>query len=172
MNKRYEVSENTTLMLEKVFNKLKEFLPESYRKIQLGLVFTDIPAYKTYQGGYATLSTINIGTEYVNTYKKEIAYAEILAHELGHHVLGHIHVGQVRQVTPQEEQDADHFGMFLCELAGYGRKDYIDWFEEFETGEFRADKLTAKHIEEHGTGSERIEKLKIQDRYLKNIDNF
>ncbi len=168
MKNRYAVSHLNRI--EKVFNKLKRFLPKSYHEIQLGAVFSKSKSYATYQGGYATLSTINIGTEFLNKYTDEISMAEMLAHELGHHVMGHIHVGFHRQVTPQEEQDADHFGMFLCELAGYARSEYLTWFKQFEDD--RAKTLSKKHQQEHGTGSERLARLALQDKYLTNIDNF
>lgn len=171
MSKRYSVDQKKVKKLEKVFKKLVSCLPKSYHNIQIGLVFTDLPGvYNTYQGGYAVNSTINIGTEYLNEAPNEIAIAEIVAHELGHHVLGHVCRLGDGEIQPGMEQDADHFGMMLCELAGYKRTDYIQWFKEFEAR--RASTLSEKHIREHGTGNQRIKRLEDQDIYLKELENI
>lgn len=170
MSKRYQVKEKQVRRINKVFNHLKKHLPKAYHAIQLGLVFTEMKNYKTYQGGYAVEGTINIGTEFVNVYKTEPELASILGHELGHHVLGHMTIdGEERSITPPEEQDADQFGMFLCELAGYKRKDFIDHCRKFEKK--RKKTLTAKHKKEHGSGDERVERLEEQDKYLTNLSN-
>jgi hypothetical protein len=169
-SKRFSVAAKNSIRLLAIFNKLKKFLPKAYRNIQIGLVLTETEDYKTYQGGYAVPCTINIGSEYLNTYPTDIALAEILAHELGHHVMGHVLIQRDREITPQEEQDADHFGMFLCELAGFHREEYITWFERFEND--REKTLSKKHIQEHGTGNERLKRLKDQSKYLNSIGDF
>lgn len=163
MSNRYSAKTSKVKKVEKVWNKLLKHLPKAYRNIQLGLVFTEMPkVYKTYQGGYAVPHTINIGTEYLNRADDEVAIAEILGHELGHHVLGHMNLEE--EMHPIGEQDADHFGMMLCELAGYSRSSYIDWFKKFEKR--RAKTLSKKHKKEHGTGDQRTERLNKQDKYL------
>lgn len=171
MNKRWNIKEKELKRLQNTFNRFKLFLPKAYHSIQLSVVFTEDKDYKTYQGGYTTLSTICIGSEFLNTFKDELSIPEILAHELGHQVLGHIHVGFDRQVNPSEEQDADLFGMYLCEMAGFKRSNYIGWFTKFENGKTRK-KMSKKHIEEHGTGQERIDRLKEHHQYLLNISNI
>jgi hypothetical protein len=174
MNKfdlRYSVDSKNVKRLEDIWNRLIKFLPKSYHSIQLGLVFTSVPdVYDTFQGGYACDSTINIGTEYLNLAEKDIAIAEILAHELGHHVLGHVNRRGEGEIHPCAEQDADHFGLMLCELAGFSRNEYVNWFEEFENR--RASTLSEKHIREHGTGSDRVKKLRLQNTYLNELENF
>lgn len=169
---RYSSNPEKIKLLEKVFYRLVSFLPKAYKDIQLGLVFTELEGrYKTYQGGYAVHSTLNIGTEFLNKYgDNELALAEIVAHELGHHVLGHTNLTGEGQIHPGQEQDADHFGMMLCELAGYTRENFIAWFNKFE--EDRKSSLSEKHIQEHGTGNQRIEKLIKQDKYLTELENF
>ena len=168
---RYSVDQDKVLLLNNVWNKLRSFLPKSYQNIQIGLVFTDLPGiYNTYEGGYAVDSTINIGTQYLNSIEGEISLAEILAHEIGHHVLGHVNRRGDGHIHPMGEQDADHFGMMLCELAGYPRRDYIDWFKAFEAR--RKPSLSQNHIDEHGTGDERIQKLEKQHTYLNELDNI
>ena len=153
--------------IEQIFNKLKAALPCAYQNIQLAFCCTEYDDYKTYQGGYATPSTIIIGTEFINKYTDDISIAEVLAHELGHHVLGHLTGDLDREVVPEEEFDADHFGMFLCELVGFSRLKYIKWFEKFEIE--REDTLSETHIKEHSTGKDRVNRLKLQDKYLNNI---
>lgn len=166
---RHHITESRLKLLEKVFKQLIKHLPRAYHNIQLGAVFTRSPSYNTDEGGYAADSTINIGTSYLMKYgKKEIALAEILAHELGHHVLGHMNITD-RDITPAEEQDADHFGMFLIEMAGYKREDLIDHFDRYETD--RAKRLSKKHIREHGTGHYRVDRLKDQDSYMIELED-
>lgn len=170
MSKRYTLKSAQVKRVERIFKSLVKFLPKAYRNIQVGLVFTDLPHYKTYQGGYADGSTLNIGTEYINSAPNDMAIAEIIAHELGHHVLGHCTRAdqdstKEAEIHPAIEQDADAFGMMLCELAGYSRKDYIDWFVAFEKR--RKKTLSKRHIKEHGTGSERELCLRRHDKHLK-----
>lgn len=87
---------------------------------------------------------------------------------MGHHVLGHVLRLGEGHIHPSAEQDADHFGMMLCELAGYPRKDYIEWFKTFEAR--RKPTLSQQHIDEHGTGDERIKKLEKQNIYLNELE--
>lgn len=84
---------------------------------------------------------------------------------MGHHIFGHIHL--VEDIHPLGEHDADHFGMFLCHLAGYSPHRYSKWFSKYESD--RAKTISKQHIEEHGTASERIEKLEKQIKYLEEL---
>ena len=153
--------------VEKVFNKMKPFLPEAYRNIQLSIAFTEAKTYKTYQGAFAVKHVIHIGTEYLNKYNlTEISIAMVLGHELGHHVLGHLN--NDCSTVPEEERDCDHFGMYLSELAGYKRANLIEHLRIFERD--RARTLSSRHLKEHGAGSVRAEKLKKQDQYLVSLD--
>jgi hypothetical protein len=47
---------------------------------------------------------------------KKAAFAVVLGHEIGHHVLNHLDFGKT---TPQQEADADAYGVALAMKAGY-----------------------------------------------------
>ncbi|AYV86784.1 MAG: hypothetical protein Sylvanvirus9_14 [Sylvanvirus sp.] len=156
--------------VNEIWQRILQFVPASYRSIQLGLVFTSIPDYKTYQGAYATLSTINIGTSALQKCRDTKDIAMLLGHELGHHVLGHILLGMNRQITPAEEQDADLFSLYICEMAGIDRPTFIERFEDSQQAGHYDE--SQKHIQEHGTAQDRISRLKRQDQYLNHVTNF
>lgn len=168
MNK-YNLPAKTIKRVLKVWDKLCDFLPPEYKNIQIVFTSSSTPHYNTFEGGYAVSNTICIGIKYLNDHPKDIAIATMLAHEVGHHILGHVN-GTVHStdILPTHERDADHFGLFLCQLAGFTRESFIFQEELFENK--RAKSLSAEHIKEHGTGSVRIELLKSQDEYLNNLN--
>jgi Peptidase family M48 len=163
---RFSVKDGRLTTLHRVFHRLTDNLPKAYRNIQIAVTASEITGvYKTYQGGYAVNSTIVVGTEFIDKWSKPHELASMLAHELAHHVLGHMNMKE--EIHPQAEQDADHFSLFLCEMAGFKREDVIVHNEKFEKA--RQHTLTKQHIKEHGTGQDRVEKLKKQDEYLKDL---
>lgn len=125
---RYEVK--NLKRIEKLFNKLKKYLPKAYANLQLAAVFTRSKNFISHKSAFAVPDTICIGTTYINENISEMAIVEILGHEIGHHVLGHVSGGLADKDpdTVPSESDCDHFSLYLAEMAGYKRKDFLNQF--------------------------------------------
>ena len=159
---RYHLKPTELKRAERIFAQIKKHVPKEYHGIQLCVTTDKMKEYDSHEGGFATPGVIVIGSTYLNTHKNDIAVAEIIAHELAHHIMGHV---LTDDLDPISEHDADHVGMMLCAMAGYSMEAYIAHFAAFE--QERSKTLSKRHIKDHGTGSERLEKLEAQKAYLK-----
>lgn len=148
--------------LNKVWHNLLKELPNEYHNMNLSIATQNWPDYELQKGGYATSCTITIGRKFLDKNKRNIyGLLAMLAHELGHHVLGHIHSYSEKK---EQEQDADQFGLFLAMKAGYSGKLYVEASKQFE--KWRSTGIQKSHKKSHGDADDRIEKLTKQLKYL------
>ena len=151
--------------LSKVWNKLTKQLPKEYRSIQILVAFNNMKDYELRKGGYANKNIIVIGKELADL-KNEYIYLTLLAHELGHHVLGHMI--KYDESNSSNEYDADMFGLFLAMKAGYDKNKYLKASEEFEN--WRRKGINKNHVKSHNTGKARNKFLEDQIKYINEIN--
>lgn len=153
-------------ILNNVWKRLLVKLPKEYRNLVVAVSLTNMSygkgEYELTKGAVAPRGQIIIGTVFLRKYKNNaIMLASMLAHELGHHVLGHTHS---YKRSPYQEQDADQFGLTLALNAKFNGTKYVKATHQYES--WRKKKITKYHKQTHGTALERIVKLNKQLTYL------
>lgn len=151
--------------LKKVINRLFPFIPKGFRNLYITAALHDIPTYELTKGAMVTRDTITIGCFVLEKFKDdEHVLAELMAHELGHHILGH-----TANIVPGNdasfEHDADAYGLSLCTLAGYDPEEIIKAQARFE--KWRKKGIQKSHIKTHGTAQERQKRLQEQLKYMR-----
>jgi hypothetical protein len=148
--------------LNKTYHRLLKVLPVSYHQITLNIGIQDLLDYELTKGAMAPTYTITIGTKVLAKFRNDTyVLLMLLAHELGHHVLGHCHT---YSGTKEEEWAADHFGLYLATQAGYDPLKYIDAEKRFE--KWRANGIQKSHKQSHGTANQRFDNLNKQLQYI------
>lgn len=108
---------STSPELLDVWHTLLKFLPSAYSQLKLMIGRGYVGEYNVSNGAYTIDDKIYIGKNIVKFFNQNPAVlAYLLAHELGHQVLGHAHE---RFNLDQREADADQFSLYLCCMAGF-----------------------------------------------------
>lgn len=162
LNKSYRI-------LNKVWNKLLKFMPKELQSLKLFITTQNEKDYETVKGAYTVQEYVVIGCELLEKFKNDERFiASILAHELGHQVLGHL--CDDLKITKYNEQDCDVFAMYLLKRANYIIDyKYIEDMIKYEN--WRKRKIGRQHKKEHGSAKERINKIRDQF-YFYNSQDF
>src|SRR6266853_2238203 len=75
--------------LERVWHSLLKELPKEYQNLNLFFASHNSQGYELRKGAWADNDYVVIGEDVVKK-NDEYIFVSILAHELGHHVLGHM----------------------------------------------------------------------------------
>jgi len=151
----------------KIFNKLLKLCPKEYNGIDLFIYGgEDYHNYDLSKGAIAPTRCINLGLKLIEHDQTGSNIAFTLAHELGHHVLGHVSNGYDGDV--HEEQDCDLFSLFLCQLLGYIKTDILEGQRKYE--KWRASTIQSWHKKSHNSRIKRIERVEKQLEMLESIN--
>lgn len=152
-------------LLCSIWDSLLELCPEEYKNITLSLGIQDDYDYELTKGGVSTHGSVVIGYKFAEKFKdNSVILATMLAHELAHHILGHMHNYHGNK---SHEQDCDMLSMFLVNKLGHCHTSILDGTKVYEKWRYRG--IQKSHQESHGTAKERIMVLDNQKKYLEDL---
>lgn len=150
-------------LLNKVIKKLFAKLPQEYRDINFSISIT---LDKSIKSACAIAGDISFGAKCLKKFRNnEYVLVGIVAHELGHHVLGHLH-DKSGNACPANEWDCDLFGLFLAMCAGYNPLKYLEAERDFYLWFSKSGKLSTKKTKTHGSDVQRLNNVMAQLEYL------